>query len=144
MLTHNSPFELMKTALMNFLRSYRDAIPGALSLDRTNADGMITTSLMQPISSYKYLEAIFIPKLRWTLQHKKVPAVAAFWASCIGHLSKLASGLSTMGAKQLYNIVAVLRFSYGTEVWYTHVHKPPGSAKSKGSVSITNRLRTAQ
>ena len=50
-LTHNSPFKLTKTALMNFPRSYRDAIPGVLSLDRTNADRTITTSLTQPVSS---------------------------------------------------------------------------------------------
>jgi hypothetical protein len=33
---------------------------------------------------------------------------------------------------------------YGVEVWYTYVHKPPGSAKSKGSVTITNKLQTVQ
>ena len=143
-LTHNSPFELTKMALMNFLRSYRDTIPGALSLDRTNANGSITTSLTQPVSSYKYLGVIFDPKLRWSLQHKKAQAAATFWASRISRLAKSSSGLSTAGAKQLYNTVAVPRFSYSTEVWYTHVHKPLGSAKSKGSVSITNKLRTAQ
>ena len=129
---------------MNFPRSYRDAISGVLSLDRTNANGTITTSLTQPVSSYKYLGVIFNPKLHWTLQHKKAQAAAAFWAFRIGRLSKSASGLSTAGAKQLYNTVAVPRFSYRAEVWYTHVHKPPGSAKSKGSVLITNKLKTAQ
>ena len=77
-LTHNSPFELTKTTLMNFPWSYRDAIPGALKLDRTNPDGTITNSLMQPVSLYKYLGVIFDPKLCWTLQHKKVQAAAAF------------------------------------------------------------------
>ena len=48
-LMHNSPFELTKTALMNFPRSYRDIIPGALRLDKPNADGSVSTSLTQPV-----------------------------------------------------------------------------------------------
>jgi hypothetical protein len=142
--SHNSPFELSKTALMNFPRSFRDPIPGPLSLDRPNPDGSVTMSLAHPVSSYKYLGVIFEPKLRWSLQHKKALAAATFWASRIGRLSKAGSGLSTAGAKQLYNTVAVPRFSYGAEVWYTNVYKPPGAAKSKGSVAITKKLGSAQ
>jgi hypothetical protein len=62
-LMHNSPFELSKMALMNFPRSYRDVIPGPLSLDKPNGDGSATTSLTHPVTSYKYLGVIFDPKL---------------------------------------------------------------------------------
>jgi hypothetical protein len=62
-LTHNSPFELSKTVLMNFPRSYRDPIPGALRLDKPNANGSITLSLTNPVASYKYLGIIIGPKL---------------------------------------------------------------------------------
>ena len=48
--------------------------------------------------------------------------------------------LSTMGTKQLYNTVAVPRFSYGAEVWYTYLHKPGATGKTRGSVAITNKL----
>jgi Reverse transcriptase (RNA-dependent DNA polymerase) len=51
--THNSPFELTKTVLMNFPRSYRDPIPGNLSLDKPNPDGSTTNSLTAPVVSYK-------------------------------------------------------------------------------------------
>ena len=80
-LTHNSPFELSKTALMNFPRSYRDPIPGPLRLDKPNADGLVTSSLTNPVASYKYLGIIINPKLRWSLQHKKAAAAVAYWAS---------------------------------------------------------------
>jgi ribonuclease HI len=143
-LTHNSPYELSKTALMNFPRSYRDIIPGALSLDKPNLDGSVTTSLTYPVTSYKYLGVIFDPKLRWTLQQTKALTTAAFWSSRIWRLSKPASGVSTSGTKQLYNTVAVPRFTYGAEVWYTYLHKPEGTNKTKGSVSITNKLRSLQ
>ena len=143
-LTHNSPFELSKTALINFPRSYRDPILGALSLDKPNAEGTITTTLVNAVSSYKYLSVIIDPKLRWTLQHKKAAAAASFWASQIGRLSKSASGLSMAGTKQLYNMVAVPRFTYGAGVWYFPIYEPQGTQKSRGSVSVNNKLRTAQ
>ena len=117
--THNSPFELSKTALMNFPRSYRDHIPGGLSLDKPNADGMITTSVALPVLSYKYLGILFDPRLRRSLQHAKALATATFWSSQLWRISKSASGLSITGTKQLFNTVAVPRFTYGAEVWYT-------------------------
>ena len=61
--THNSPFELSKTALMNFPRSYRDHIPDGLSLDNPNADGLVMTCVAFPVLFYKYLKVLFDPKL---------------------------------------------------------------------------------
>ena len=60
---HNSPFELSKTTLMNFPRSFRDHIPGGLTLDKPNANRMITSSIVLPVLSYKYLGILFDPKL---------------------------------------------------------------------------------
>ena len=142
--THNSPFELSETALMNFPRSFRDHIPGGLTLDKPNADGMITSSVVLPVLSYKYLGVLFNPKLHWSLQHAKVLAMATFWSSQLWRISKSSSGLSTTGTKQLYNTVAVPRFSYGAEVWYTYLHKPELASRAKGSVAITNKLRSVQ
>lgn len=42
--SHNSPFELSKTVLMNFPRSHRDLEPGNSALDKPNHDGTITSS----------------------------------------------------------------------------------------------------
>ena len=81
--THNSPFKLTKTALMNFPRSHRDLIPGNLSLNKPNLDGSTSNSLMAPVVSYKYLGIIFDPKLHWLLQQMKALTTASFWASRI-------------------------------------------------------------
>ena len=62
-LSHNSPFKLTKTALMNFPRSFRDLILGPLSLDKPNPDSSVTMSITHPVSSYKYLGVIFDPRL---------------------------------------------------------------------------------
>jgi hypothetical protein len=129
---------------MNFPRSYRDPIPGALSLAKPNPDGTVLTSLVHPVPSYKYLGMIFDPKLRWSLHQTKALSTATFWSSRIWRLSKSASGVSPAGVKQLYNTVAVPRFTYGAEVWYTYLHKPVGAKQTKGSVGITNKLRSIQ
>jgi hypothetical protein len=70
--------------------------------------------------------------------------MAAFWSAKLWRITKSASGLSTSGTKQLYNTVAVPRFSYWAEVWYTYLHKPGTASKTKGSVAITNKLRSIQ
>ena len=67
-----------------------------------------------------------------------------FWASQLWCISKSASGLSTTGTKQLYNTVAVPRFTYGAEVWYTYLHKPESVVKARGSITITNKLHSMQ
>ena len=128
--THNSPFELSKTALMNFPRSHRDHIPGSLTLDKPNADGSIMTSIALPVLSYKYLGVLFDPKLHWMLQHAKALVTAMYWSSQLWRILKSASGLSTTGTKQLFNTVAVPKFMYGTEFWYTYLHKPESAYKT--------------
>ena len=142
--THNSPFELTKTALMNFPRSFRDHIPEQLVLDKPNDDGSMTLTVTLPVQSYKYLGVLFDPKLRRSLQFTKALATATFWSSQLWQLSKSVSGLSLAGTIQLYNTVAVPRFAYGAEVWYTYLHKPSSASKTKGSVAITNKLRSVQ
>ena len=82
-LTHHSPFKLSKMVLMNLPRSYRDPIPGTLSLAKLNLDGSVSTSLLYSVSSFKYLGIIFNPKLCWTLQQTKVLTTVTFWASHI-------------------------------------------------------------
>ena len=129
---------------MNFPRSYRDPIPGGLTLDKPNEDGTISSNVMLPVASYKYLRVIFDPKLHWSLQHAKAHTTATFWSAKLWRATKSASSLSMSGTKQLYNTVAVPRFSYGAEVWYTYLHKPGATGKTKGSVAITNKLRSTQ
>ena len=98
------------------------------------------TSVALPVLSYKYLTVLFDSRLRWSLQHVKALATATFWSSQLWHISKSASGLSTTGTKQLFNTVAVPRFTYRAEVWYTYLHKLESVSNTWGSVAITNKL----
>src|ERR1700720_3431907 len=81
-LSHNSPFELTKTALMNFPRSFRDNIPGPLSLDKPNPDGSVTTSLTHPVLSY-------------TAAHKTVPMFGCFGQMVLVQSDDIINGLGS-------------------------------------------------
>jgi hypothetical protein len=120
----------------------RDPVPGTLSLAKPNLDGSTMMSLVHPVTAYKYLGIIFDPKLHWSLHWTKALTTATYWSSHIWHLSKSASRVSPTGIKQLYNTVAVPRFTYSAEVWYTYLYKPVGLKKTKGSVAITNKLQS--
>lgn len=143
-ISHSSPFEISKVALMNWPRSHRDVIPGDLTLDRPNGDGSSTPSTVKTVGSYKYLGIIFDTGLRWTLHHAKVVANATFWASKVWRLAKVSAGMKAKGLRQLYLTVSVPGITYAVEVWYTAIYQPSGHARKKGSVAITNKLRSTQ
>ena len=142
--THNSPFEFSKTALMNFPRSHKDPVPEDLTLDKPNFDVTFTSSATVPILSYQYLSVIFDLKLHCTLQQTKAHTVTSFQSSRIWRPAKSTSGLSILGAKQLYNTEVISRFTYSAVVWYTYLHKPANSNQMRGLVNITNKLYSVQ
>ena len=142
--THNSPLEMSKLGLMNFPRSFRDAIPSDLVLEKNNPDGSTSACTVKTVASYKYLGVIFDPRLRWTLQHAKVLASATFWSSQVWRIAKASNGLSIKDTRQLYNTVSVPGFTYAAEVWYTGLHKPSEGSNMKGLVAITNKLKSMQ
>ena len=52
--------------------------------------------------------------------------------------------MKAKGLRQLYLTVSVPGITYGAEVWYTAIHQPSGHARKKGSVAITNKIRSTQ
>ena len=69
---------------MNWPRSCRDVIPGDLVLNRPNSNGLLSSSTVKMVSSYKYLGIIFYPGLQWTLHDVEVVTNVSFWASRLG------------------------------------------------------------
>ena len=129
---------------MNFPRLHRDTPPGNLALNKMNPDGSISTHSISAVTSYKYLGVIFDPSLQWKFQHAKAHASATFWTLRIWCLSTPSNGLKPSNARQLYTTVSVPGFIYGAEVWYTPATKLEGGKKMKGSVAVTNKLRSTQ
>lgn len=142
--THNSPFELTKLAVLDFPRSFRDTATYDLTLERNNPNGPSTTQTVQPVNTYKYLGVHFDSKLRWTAHTTKVIASAQRWANKIRRLAKVSGGLPPSKVRQLYNTVAVPAFTYAADIWYVGLHKSQGSEKTSGSVGITKKLASIQ
>ena len=57
---------------------------------------------------------------------------------------KVASGMKAKKLRQLYLTVSMLSITYAAEVWYTGMDQPSGHTRKKGSVVITNKLRSTQ
>ena len=143
-LTHNSPFELSKLALMDFPRTPQDRASTNLTITRRNANDTTTSQTVNSVTSYKYLGVLFDPKLRWTAHCAKVTASATWWSFQIARLSRISGGMPPNRVRQLYNTVAVPAFTYAADVWYTGIHKPSDSPKSRGSIAVTNKLISVQ
>ncbi|KAF8234869.1 hypothetical protein L208DRAFT_1009994, partial [Tricholoma matsutake] len=143
-ISHNSPFELSKLALMNFPCSHHDLIPTDLSLSRLNPDTSTTTQVITTVSLYKYLGVIFDPKLCWSAHHEKVIASATWWLFQVSRLSHISGGMPPSRVHQLYNMVAIPAFTYAADIWYTGIHSSPSMKKRLGSILITNKLISVQ
>jgi len=71
-ITHNSPYELTKLALMNYSCSLLDTAPSDLVLTRTNSDRSKTSQTIKTTNNYKCLGVMLEPKVRWSSHHQKV------------------------------------------------------------------------
>ena len=101
-ISHNSPFELSKLALMNFPRSHHDAAPPDLILSCTNTDGTTTNQSIDTVPTFKYLGIIFDSQLCWSTHHHKVTANAIWWSLQIARLSRISGGMPPHHLRQLY------------------------------------------
>ena len=62
-LFHNSPFELLKLAVMDFPRTSRDTASSPLCINKTDPQGVVTPYTISKVDTYKYLGVTFDPKL---------------------------------------------------------------------------------
>ncbi|KAJ3473537.1 hypothetical protein NLI96_g12951 [Meripilus lineatus] len=138
--SHNSPFELTKFATIDFPRKFSQPPTHHLSITKTNTDGSRTTQTIAPSSHHRFLGVLIDSKLNWKAQEHKVISAATNWTNQVKRLTKMNNGLRPSKARQLYLTVAVPRFTYAADVWYT-IPRPSGtSRRMQGSVAITKRL----
>ena len=142
--THSSPYELNKLAMMNYPCSILDVPPSDLTLSRTNLDGSVTSQSINTASTYKYLGVTLDPKLRWASHHQRVIAKATWWSLQVARLSRISGGMPPNRIHQLYNTVAIPALSYAADVWYSGIHHSPSGNKRLGSVALTKKLTSIQ
>ncbi|KAG5725032.1 hypothetical protein E4T56_gene12430 [Termitomyces sp. T112] len=100
--------------------------------------------MVNTVQTYKYLGVVFDPKLRWSAHIQKVTASAVWWTNQVSRLSRVSGGMPPHRIRQLYNMVAVLAFTYAADVWYTGVSDGTGGQRKTGSVAATWKLSSAQ
>ena len=142
--SHNSPFEITKLAVMDFMRTPHNIASFPLQINKSNPDGSISTHTMATVNNYKYLGVVFDPKLTWRPHITKVVATATHWTQQLCRIAKMAGALSPSKARQLYNMVAVPAFTYASDVWYAPLFKLAYSCNSHGSIGATKLFHPIQ
>ncbi|KAF8528552.1 hypothetical protein JB92DRAFT_2663854, partial [Gautieria morchelliformis] len=78
-------------------------------------------------------------------QAEKAVAKAAKWTLLARRLTKPSTGVcAVMIFKQLYSAVAIPKFMYAADVWYTPVQKNRGEGRATGSVGVVRKLTSVQ
>lgn len=133
--THNSTFELDKTACIDFSRNKAAARPSLV----------IGPQTVTPVKSHTLLGVILDQELRWQEQCNKALAKGMKWSTQLTRLAKMSYGATATVARRLYTSIAVPRFTYAADVWFTPVTTnatPEG--RSTGSVGFAKRLTKIQ
>src|SRR6266481_4376798 len=142
---HNSRFEPSKMALVGFSRCrVKDPQRPGKTIPKPRPDFMLDNTVVTPVAVHKYLGVLFDQELRWREQAEHAVAKAAKWTLRFRRLARPHSGIKPKQMRQLYQAVAVPKFAYAADVWYTPVGHANGRAKSSGSVGVTRQLTSIQ
>ncbi|KAJ1299356.1 hypothetical protein OPQ81_011876 [Rhizoctonia solani] len=134
--SHNSTFELDKTACIDFA-------PSATSKQLDRPPITIRDQTITPVRSHTLLGVVLDQTLSWREQCDKALAKGQMWAGQLNRLARMSYGTPMDTARRLYLSIAVPRFSYAADVWYTPVTLVPGG-RSTGSVGFAKRLARIQ
>ncbi|KAL5636330.1 hypothetical protein ACGC1H_004966 [Rhizoctonia solani] len=142
--SHNSTFELDKTACVDFSRR-REPIPGSPGKTRplTRQNLIWGDHVVRTVSQHVFLGVLIDQELRWTAQSHRALAKGMAWASQLGRLARTNFGASPAIARKLYVSIAVPRFTYAVDVWYRPVTLREGE-RGSGSIGFAHRLTRVQ
>ncbi|KAG9120597.1 hypothetical protein FRC07_003847, partial [Ceratobasidium sp. 392] len=132
--SHNSTFELDKTALIHFTRRK--------DLDQPSLT--IGAQTIEPVRAHTLLGVILDRELRFREQCHKALAKGLLWSSQLSRLAKMSYGAPMKIARMLYLSIAVPRFTYAADVWYTPVEYQDGMKRASGSVGFARKLARVQ
>lgn len=99
---------------------------------------------VKEVESYKYLGVQIDTQLRWNEQTQRAIANTTKWLLQFRRLTRLSTGVNAKLMRQLYLTVALLKITYGIDIWYSPPTKPVGYMKNIGSVNALRRLQKTQ
>lgn len=143
-ISHNSPFELSKFTAIDFPRRHSKPPTHPLTITKTNLDGSISLQTISPSSFHHFLGVLIDSKLRWKEQKHRTVSQAVLWSNQVRHLARMNGGIPPSKMQQLYIAVAVPKFTYAADIWYTPPQFLPTSTRKIGSVAVTKKLMSVQ
>jgi Reverse transcriptase (RNA-dependent DNA polymerase) len=142
---HNLVFMLDKLAVTHFTKK-RVQNPRCLGkiMPIPAPDLVLKGKVVRTESSYKYLGIHVDSQLCWTVQTHEAIAKVTKWVLLYRQLTRPSFGLLAKFMRRLYITVAILKMTYGLDVWFMPPHKPLGKKKKSGSVKALRELGKLQ
>ncbi|CCO36979.1 Putative 115 kDa protein in type-1 retrotransposable element R1DM AltName: Full=ORF 2 [Rhizoctonia solani AG-1 IB] len=144
LVSHNSTFELDKTACIDFSQG-REPAPGRASQTQplTRRDLAWGDHRVKTVAQHVFLGVLLDQELRWTSHSFRALARGVAWASQLGRLARANHGISPGLARKLYVSIAIPRFTYAADVWFKPVTLR-ADTKGSGSIGMAHRLARVQ
>ena len=119
---HNSRFEPSNMALIGFSRKHEanPQHPGRLAPE-IQPNFHLRDDVIKPSAAHKYLGVIFDQELHSQEQVGWATATAAKWTLQFRCLTKPSASIRSRFMRQLYFAVAIPKFTYAADIWYTPV-----------------------
>jgi len=134
-LTHNSPLEHSKLALVDFAH---------VSSAKERPVLILPDTTITPTASTRYLGVMIDQHLNWKVQHAHVIGKGTTWASQIRRIARPSWGMTPKYARRLFNSVALPKLLYGVDIWCgPPIAEYPGP-KDKGSARPVRQLTQTQ
>ena len=125
--TYHSRFKKSKFAVVCFSRH---RIPNPMWPGKTLPNVKLVFKYkgitVQSQESHNFLGVLLDEELCWKMQAEKTIAKAVKWTLLFCRLSKPLPGIHTKYMHQLYSTVAIPKFTYAADIWFTPVQRHVG------------------
>ena len=132
--THNSRFEPNKFALIDFTRSK--------TKERRPID--LRNATIQPSHHHRFLGVILDQELTWKEHAAYAVGKGTEYVLQLRRLSRTSTGIPMKLMRQLYQSVAIPKFTYAADIWFRPLFKKDSSTPQRGSKGISDRLTSVQ
>ena len=128
-------------AIVGFLHRWKadPQCPGKM-IPEPQPDLHLQDVIIKQSPLHKYLGVAFDQELRWKEQAEHATGMAAKCTLCFCRLMKPSFSIQARFMRQLYCTVAMPRFTYAVDIWYTPVTWGMQGTKASGSVGATRLL----
>jgi len=133
--THNSPLEYSKLALIDFAHCQSQKSRTPLQLPQ---------KVVELVASAKYLGVLFDQNLNWKAQQAHAIKKGTQWAAQIRRIAKQTWGITPKYTRQLYISVALPRTLYALDLWCTPTQSEHPGPRAVGSAKVMRQLTTLQ